>query len=70
VVELSTVLPDLPADVHSVYVGHPRADTRVVHLLLGPQHVTPATEVLCPRPTYHRSCGHAAAACSTTPDGS
>lgn len=50
IVELSTVLPDLPVDVHSVYVGHPRADTRVVHLLLGPEHIAPTTEVLCPPP--------------------
>jgi len=36
VAEFSTVLPELPADVHSAYLGHPRAPTRVVHLLLGP----------------------------------
>ena len=50
VVELSTVVPGLPADVHSTYVGHPRADTRVVHLLLGPAWYVPRSEVLTPPP--------------------
>ena len=48
VVELSTVLPGLPADLHSTYTGHPHAETRVVHLLLGPAWHIPHSEVVTP----------------------